>query len=85
MAPWWQFARLPGIGPVLAQRITELATADARWGDPHRRAYEKATDLLRVRGIGEKTLARLAPFLRFDPPGTESRPAGTIDNRSGRS
>lgn len=47
-----ELQRLPGIGPVLAQRIVE--------GRP----YERVEDLLRVRGIGPATLERLRPYLR---------------------
>lgn len=45
---------LPGIGPVLAERIVA--------GRP----FAGADDLLRVRGIGPKTVARLRPRLSFD-------------------
>lgn len=46
-----QLQTLPGIGPVLAQRILD-----------HREAhgpFEKATDLIRVEGIGEKKLTAI--------------------------
>ncbi|MFN4069959.1 MAG: ComEA family DNA-binding protein [Thermus caldifontis] len=43
---------LPGIGPVLAQRIVE--------GRP----YHQVEDLLRVKGIGPATLERLRPYVR---------------------
>lgn len=42
-----QLKRLDGIGDVLAQRITE------------NRPYEKVEDLLKVKGIGDKTLAKI--------------------------
>ncbi len=43
---------LPGIGPVLAQRIVE--------GRP----YARVEDLLRVKGIGPATMERLRPYVR---------------------
>ncbi|GAA5336987.1 MULTISPECIES: ComEA family DNA-binding protein [Thermus] len=43
---------LPGVGPVLAQRIVE--------GRP----YTRVEDLLRVKGIGPATLERLRPYVR---------------------
>jgi competence protein ComEA len=50
--------RLPGVGPVLAERIVADRAAHGPFRD--------ATDLQRVRGIGTKSAARLAPRLRFD-------------------
>jgi competence protein ComEA len=51
--------RLPGVGPVLAARI--VAERDARG------PFQDPGDLRRrVRGIGARTSARLAPHLRFD-------------------
>jgi competence protein ComEA len=50
---------LPGIGPVLAERILQ-----------HRRAFgpfERAEDLIQVKGIGDKTLADLLPLIVAGP------------------
>ncbi|MCP5534932.1 MAG: helix-hairpin-helix domain-containing protein [Akkermansiaceae bacterium] len=44
---------LPGIGEAMANRIIE------------KRPYRKAEDLLKVTGIGKKTLEKLRPFLVF--------------------
>src|SRR5262245_35954506 len=44
---------LPGVGPALAGRILEARAHRGRFRDPK--------DLLEVRGIGEKTLAKLLP------------------------
>lgn len=49
-----QLQQLPGIGPALADRIV-LSRQDAE--------FQKLEDLLRVPGIGERTLARLRPLL----------------------
>jgi competence protein ComEA len=46
---------LPGIGPVLAQRILE------------RRPYASVEELNKVSGIGPKTLERLRPLVRVEP------------------
>lgn len=60
--------RLPGVGPGLARRIVE----DRERAGPFRRPEE----LTRVVGIGEKTAARLAPYLDFGvapPPSLGAR------------
>jgi predicted flap endonuclease-1-like 5' DNA nuclease len=49
--------RLPGVGPVLAQRILE----DRAQAGP----YARPEDLLRVHGIGPAKLAKLRPHLAF--------------------
>ena len=49
---------LPGIGPARAQAIVR---------ERCRRRFESPTDLLRVHGIGPRTLARLSPWLAVEP------------------
>jgi len=48
---------LPGVGPVLAQRIVD----DRRANGP----YDSVSDLQRVHGIGSKTVKALWPLIRF--------------------
>jgi competence ComEA-like helix-hairpin-helix protein len=48
---------LPGVGPSLARRLVD---ARARAG-----GFRDESDLLRVRGLGPKTLQKLRPFLSF--------------------
>ena len=55
-----ELQRLPRIGPKMAARI--LAHREAH--GPFRRVQ----DLVQVRGIGTKTLARLAPYLVVEEP-----------------
>ena len=52
-----ELCALPGIGPVLAQRIVDERT---RGG-----LYHYPADLLSVSGIGEKTLQRLLPYIQL--------------------
>lgn len=49
---------LPGIGPVMAQRLIEDRAANG--------PYKSPADLDRVKGIGPKTLEKLTPLVRFD-------------------
>ena len=51
-----ELAGLPGVGPTLARRIVE-ARADSG-------GFQRAEELLEVRGIGPATLARLLPLIR---------------------
>ncbi len=50
-----ELIQLPGIGPALAGRIVESRRADGQFIDHN--------DLMRVRGIGPKTLDRIRPYL----------------------
>jgi competence protein ComEA len=52
--------KLPGVGPKRAEAILALRTRLKR--------FRRSTDLLRVRGIGPKLLARLQPSFVLDPP-----------------
>lgn len=58
-ADWVAWSQLDGIGEKLAQRIV----ADREQQGP----FQSIEDLLRVKGIGPKTLARLRPHLRLSP------------------
>jgi competence protein ComEA len=51
--------RLPGIGPSKAKAILELRKRLGR--------FRRVDDLLRVKGIGRRRLARLRPLLAVDP------------------
>lgn len=54
---WPELTCLPGIGEVLAKRIVDTRS---RTG-----GFSRGEDLLVVRGIGPKTVARIGPYLRF--------------------
>jgi competence protein ComEA len=47
--------RIPGVGPVLARRIVEYRQTVGR--------FNRADDLLAVRGIGPRMLQRMKPYI----------------------
>ncbi|MEO8216505.1 MAG: helix-hairpin-helix domain-containing protein [Acidobacteriota bacterium] len=50
-----QLALLPRVGPKAAERIIEYRKANG--------GFKKATDLMQVKGVGDKTFAMLSPYL----------------------
>ncbi len=52
-----QFERLPGIGPVLAERVLRYRRNNGQ--------FNSLADLQQVKGIGVKRFARLRPYLRL--------------------
>lgn len=50
-----QLTLLPRVGPALAQRIIDYRQENGK--------FEQTTDLLLVRGIGDKTFALMEPFV----------------------
>jgi competence protein ComEA len=71
-ATWFELAQLPAVGESLAGRI--VAFRESRLNaskDIERRTavFSRPADLTQVKGIGVKTLARIAPHLRFGAPG----------------
>lgn len=54
-----ELRRLPGIGATRAKAILALRERLGR--------FRRAEDLLRVKGIGRRSLARLRPLLIIDP------------------
>ncbi len=51
---------LPGVGPKLAEAIIKSREKDG--------PFQKASDLLRIKGIGAKKLEKMMPYLRFNSP-----------------
>jgi competence protein ComEA len=58
-----ELTRLPGIGQKRADKIVALRERLGR--------FKKPSDLLRIKGIGPKSLRKMLPHLVLDPPSTE--------------
>ena len=63
-----ELTRLPGVGQRRAQAIAELRTRLKR--------FRRVQDLLRVKGIGPRSLKRLLPHLVLDPPASAAVDGG---------
>jgi comEA protein len=62
-----ELRQLPGVGPITAQRIIEMRDKSGR--------FRRVEDLLAVRGISQKKLAALKPYVTVSPQPTPSGPA----------
>jgi competence protein ComEA len=56
-----QLVVIPGIGKVMAERIVQFR-------DKHGR-FSRVEDLLKVKGIGEKSLEKLRPYIKVGKSG----------------
>jgi competence protein ComEA len=73
-----ELCRLPGIGTKRAEAI--LALREKLGG-----RFKRATDLLRVKGIGVKSLKRLQPHFVLDPPTPAPEPTRPPSREGGPS
>lgn len=74
LAGWVELTRLPGIGEVLAKRIVAFREERQSEAGNDGAVFRSLEDLGAVRGIGDKTLDRLAPYLKFgscEPPSSD--------------
>jgi hypothetical protein len=68
-------AALPGLGMKRAADIVRYRDEFQRQ-NPGRRAFERAQDLLKIRGIGYAMMTQLAPYLLLpDPAGSSTAPS----------
>ena len=68
-AHWFEIAQLPGIGEALAKRVEDFRRRNQSERDPAEPVFRAPADLAQVRGIGDKTVQRISPFLRWPDPG----------------
>ena len=68
VAPWWELTVLPRIGETTARTIVNYRETTSNGGENGRTppVFQTPGDLARVRGIGPKTVTRIAPYLRFE-------------------
>lgn len=64
-----EFARLPGIGEVLSQRIVKYRTA--------KKGFASVEEISKVYGISPETYEQLLPYLRLKAPATPATPTKT--------
>jgi len=62
-----ELQELPGVGPVTAQRIIDLRQKSGR--------FHRVEDLLAVRGISQKKLDAMRPFVTVSAPPPPAPPA----------
>jgi hypothetical protein len=67
-ADWPTLALVPGLGEALSKRIVEVRDAS-----PARR-FASLDDLKRVKGIDEKILSKLRPYLELGAEDTDAEP-----------
>ncbi len=74
VVPWWELTVLPRIGEITARAIVQYrdSVAQSTLGGEAGPVFRRPADLAGVRGIGPKTVQRIAPYLRFDGrPGSD--------------
>jgi competence ComEA-like helix-hairpin-helix protein len=62
-----ELQELPGVGPVTAQRIIDLREKSGR--------FKRVEDLLAVRGISQKKLDAMRPYVSVSAPSPPAPPA----------
>ena len=71
-----ELQELPGVGPVTAQRIIDMRQKSGR--------FKRVEDLLAVRGISQKKLDAMRPYVTVSPPPTSTpkNPPATPSKKS---
>jgi competence protein ComEA len=75
-ADWVTLSMVPGLGEALSKRIVEVR--DARPG----KRFTSLDEIKEVRGIGDKVLAKLRPYLCLGEPGASDEPVRMLGGES---
>src|ERR1700680_1849974 len=62
-----ELQELPGVGPVMAQRIIDMRAKSGR--------FHRVEDLLAVRGISQKKLDAMRPYVTISAPAPSAVPS----------
>jgi competence ComEA-like helix-hairpin-helix protein len=62
-----ELQELPGVGPVTAQRIIDMRQKSGR--------FQRVEDLLAIRGISQKKLDAMRPYVTLSAPSPATSPA----------
>ena len=65
IAPAAKLALLEGVGPYRANQIIDYRERFVK-NNPERKAFETPLDLINIKGIGVKTVAKIEKYLVFD-------------------
>lgn len=68
-AQWFEIAQLPRIGEALAKRVVAFRERSLTQDDNAEPVFRTPADLAQVKGIGEKTVLRMGPYLRLPDSG----------------
>ena len=69
-----EISTIPQIGPSRAKSIVAYREAFVA-GHPGELAFRTAEDLTHIKGIGNATMEKMRPYLRFEEPAKYSQPA----------
>jgi competence protein ComEA len=72
-ADWVTLSLIPGVGEKLAKRIVKVRT------NREGQRFESLDDLLEAKGIGEKMLEKLRPYLSLGDPDAGGEPVEMVD------
>ena len=67
-APWWELSLLPRLGPTTAQAILDYRRDLGGGSESREPIFGRVSDLVHVKGIGPRIIARFYPHIRVEEP-----------------